>query len=275
MVEEEEWSDINFSADLLVDAIGQIEFLKDVNTEGILYAGNILERALYRYERFWLPLCVNLELNGKRSDDFYPPLDVAWVWHCHLLAPVQYRKDQKKICGNIINHTCPSKEERLRKQAKTIDIWENMGITFDYLSENSVGSKKDFKHFASCIRYDLTAAADRQKSFYYQVSLPHFQNYDYLALCLERYKKFLFLKKKNPNAFVVPCYGIDLMWHTHQLNPVAYKKDTKDVLGYLFPHDDSVNDRTPGSKLYVSDLETRSIWSNMFKEDFFFPGGKI
>ena len=69
-------------------------------------------------------------------------------------------------------------------------------------------------------------------------------------------------------------FFLNKRWHTHQLNPFAYSKDTKEVLGYLFPHDDAVNDRTPGSKLCTSDLETRSLWSDIFKENFFFPGGK-
>jgi len=266
----EEWDRIKFSVDLIVDAISQIDFLKDVDLEGILYAGDILEQALYRYERFWLPLCADLTLKGKRYEDFYPPLDVAWVWHCHMLSPTEYQKDCKNICGgNLINHIYPSKDERIKKQAKTQEIWEKLGISYDYLNKNSVGNEKDFKNFSSSIKYDLFAAADRQKSFYYQVSLPHFQNYDYLLISLDRYKKFLHLKQKNPNAFVVPCYGIDLMWHTHQLNPVAYDRDTKEVLKYLFPHDDTVNDRTPGSKLCISDLERGQFGLICIKRTFF------
>ena len=116
----EEWDRIKFSVDLIIDAISQIDFLKDVDLEGILYAGNILEKALYRYERFWLPLCVDLTLNGKRYEDFYPPLDVAWVWHCHMLSPTEYQKDCKNLCGNLINHIYPSKDERIKKQAEWV-----------------------------------------------------------------------------------------------------------------------------------------------------------
>ena len=208
----DDWKLISFSVNLIDSASSQIDFLKDVDTEGILYAGNILEKACFRYERYWLPLCVDLEIKGKNYEDFYPPLDVAWVWHCHMLSPTEYKKDCEKLCGKLINHIYPSKDERIKKQSKTTDEWISLGISFDYLSENSVGSEKEFKNFKSSIKYDLIAAADRQKSFYYQVSLPHFQNNGYLTICLDRYKKFLHLKQKHPSQFIVPCYGIDLMY---------------------------------------------------------------
>ena len=264
----------SFSVDLISTALSQLSFLREVDVEGVLYGGELLKKALYRYERYWLPFCIDLESKGKNHTDYYPPLDVAWVWHCHLLSPTEYVKDCQNLCGKIIDHVYPSEAERRLKQNLTEKAWESiLGISYDYLGDDSVGNKQDFKGFSSLIKYDLIAAADRQKSFYYQVSLPHWKNVEYLKICFDRYKKFLYLKQKNPSAFVVPCYGIDLMWHTHQLNPISYSSDTKRILGYLFPHDDTVNDRTPGSKLCISDQETRVLWSQMFNENFFFPGG--
>ena len=59
--------------------------------------------------------------------------------------------------------------------------------------------------------------------------------------------------------FIVPCYDMDLMWHTHQLFPVAYKQDTEKMYGKIFNHDDSVNDRSEGSKLNNADKATREV----------------
>ena len=28
---------------------------------------------------------------------------------------------------------------------------------------------------------------------------------------------YLYLKKKNPKTFLVPCYDMDLIWHSHQV----------------------------------------------------------
>ena len=35
----------------------------------------------------------------------------------------------------------------------------------------------------------------------------------------------------HADAFLVPCYDMDLAWHTHQLHPHYYKKDTVAYLG--------------------------------------------
>lgn len=59
--------------------------------------------------------------------------------------------------------------------------------------------------------------------------------------------------------FIVPCYDIDLIWHTHQLYPLAYKSDMEKLYGKIFNHDDSVNDRSEGSRLYNADLATREV----------------
>ena len=42
-----------------------------------------------RYENYWLPLLVAAadELHIEPSA-LIPPLDCAWVWHCHRLNPV-------------------------------------------------------------------------------------------------------------------------------------------------------------------------------------------
>ncbi len=50
-------------------------------------------------------------------------------------------------------------------------------------------------------------------------------------------------------AFLTPTYDIDLVWHAHQLCPMAYKTDMTKILGYVLNHDDTDQDRQAGSKL--------------------------
>ena len=50
-------------------------------------------------------------------------------------------------------------------------------------------------------------------------------------------------------AFITPTYDIDLVWHSHQLCPASYKTDMLSVLGCMLNHDDTDQDRQPGSKL--------------------------
>jgi len=42
--------------------------------------------------------------NSKTDLEFVPPLDIHWVWHVHMLAPVQYRADCQAIAGRILGH---------------------------------------------------------------------------------------------------------------------------------------------------------------------------
>jgi len=88
---------------------------------------------------------------------------------------------------------------------------------------------------------NLKEVAKRQLEFFYQVSLPHFQNIEYLRLGFDRYEKFLYLKKRNPSMFIVPCYSIYLIWHTHQLTPSAFDIDTQKIFGQLFNNRDTTN----------------------------------
>ena len=110
------------------------------------------------------------------------------------------------------------------------------------------------------IEYNLEEACQRQSKFYYQVSLPHYRDNRFLEDAVDRYVTHLRLKQKNPDVFLIPCYDFDLIWHAHQLYPSRYKQTTTKWLGRILKHDDSVTDRTTGSKLYDSAIKTRAIW---------------
>ena len=94
----------------------------------------------------------------------------------------------------------------------------------------------------------------------------------FLTDAILRYKMYLYLKQRNKETFLVPCYDMDLIWHTHQVHPVPYQKETTAVLGFVLRHDDSVNDRKEGSKLNNADDVTRRLWQELFKVPFARPG---
>ena len=83
----------------------------------------------------------------------------------------------------------------------------------------------------------------RQGSFFYQVSLDHYRDSEFLVDAFTRYRMYLFLKKQYKDKFLVPCYDMDLVWHTHQVSTLHYTKDMNAILGFVLKHDDSVNDR--------------------------------
>ncbi|KAL5007201.1 hypothetical protein ScPMuIL_016007 [Solemya velum] len=257
-----------FGVDLAKAAIKHLSFLRRVNKQPHLQSGNSLRRAIRRYEEQWLPLAAI-----HKDVILSAPLDIAWVWHCHLLAPAAYENDCLRLFGVVVQHSCDYIDDSQEKRERAEHLWNKFypNDPFEIPLEHDapVGNQSEF---SSRLSYDIEAAAARQKLFYYQVSLPHFKDPNYLDLALGRYRKFLFLRQQNPGVFLVPCYGIDLMWHTHILNPLVYKEDTVRLTGSLFNHDDTTNDRSPESKLCQASAETRQIWHSTFGKKYAFRG---
>jgi len=113
---------------------------------------------------------------------------------------------------------------------------------------------------------ELLGAVARQASFYYYVSQPYMWEDAFLQASLERYKCFLhLLSKSKGKTFCVPTFDIDLIWHSHQLSPVAYAKDTKALLGSVV---DSV-ERGPGTKLAQDGFDhTATLWESTFGNSY-------
>ena len=215
----------------------------------------------YRYELFWLPLAAQSSV----TEDIAAPLDIAWVWHVHMLSPISYEKDCKEVVSTLVDHKILVGKKRTRGLERARILWKKL-----YPSEPfEVDLTTYVRHvldFESRIEYDITAACDRQRVFYYQVSLPHYEDKKFLTKALERYKQHLVLKQQNPDLFFVPCYDFDLIWHAHQVHPLIYQKDTTEVIGKVYDHNDSVNDRRPGSKLSTSYVTTRQKWKEAAQE---------
>ena len=56
------------------------------------------------------------------------------------------------------------------------------------------------------------------------------------------------------------------------MHPLQYGADCEAILGYTLPHDDSVNDRSDGSKLNNAHEITVRLWNEAFSKSFAKPG---
>ena len=81
---ENTWETIEFSVDLINGAMQLLTFLKDIHELGSKLNSDeaLILKTLYRYEKYWLPMSAK---NPAEISQLYPPLDVAWLWHCHPL----------------------------------------------------------------------------------------------------------------------------------------------------------------------------------------------
>ncbi|KAJ3346665.1 hypothetical protein GGF32_007382 [Allomyces javanicus] len=63
--------------------------------------------------------------------------------------------------------------------------------------------------------------------------------YHFHTEALVQYPKFLALAVAHPDKGLAPTSAIDLAWHTHQLSPLMYGKQTLALMGQIMNHDDS------------------------------------
>ena len=64
-------------------------------------------------------------------------------------------------------------------------------------------------------------------------------------------------------------------WYPSKVNPLKYATDCEAVLGYTLPHDDSVNDRSEGSKLNNAHEITVKLWKDAFSNNSFAKPGAM
>ena len=231
---------------------------------GLFFSSSFLQGLFhfgFRYEVFWLPLIAEFP-----DATVAAPLDIAWVWHVHMLSPLAYERDCNEIVSTLVDHKILVGEEREAGLQKAKLLWHQLygSEPFEVDLTAPIGNEMPR---VSRIQYDIVAACSRQRVFNYQVFLPHYGDETFLRDALERYKQHLRFKQQHPNTFLVPCYDFDLIWHVHQVHPLAYRTDTMKILGRVLNHDDSVNDRRPGSKLVNSAKATIKIWKD-FGLDF-------
>ena len=253
-----------FRIDLVQAARNELSFLRLVDECPSLNTAPVIQNAIKRYEAYWLPLAFQEQVRDKSEENegsclIAAPLDIAWVWHVHMLAPYYYEQDCISIVSTLIDHRLLSYDQKKvgleRAQRKWEELYPSEPFNFD-LSRPA----PDVKGGASRIKYNIEDACYRQSKFLYQVSLPHYNDETFLRAAVERYEQHLRLKKQHPEVFMVPCYDVDLIWHAHQLHPLDYKQATTELLGRTLHHDDEVTDRNPGSKLYDSEMKTRAVW---------------
>ena len=125
----------------------------------------------FRYEKYWIPFILSNSPHYETDVTFLPPLDVHWVWHVHMLAPMNYHQDlSESPLRRIINHQPinPQSKEAIGKRKQTaikwIETFPEIPFELSLTDENSFDDE-----FSSKLTYNIVAASERQKVFFYQV----------------------------------------------------------------------------------------------------------
>jgi len=243
----------------------QLDFLRTISDEtAYLSDPNVVSNAVRRYERYWLPLAAE-----SGSESLCPPVDVHWIWHCHMLAPYHYEQHCLRLVGKVVDHAVRPITQLVEQRRTTADVWRQR---YEHEPFDVAGTRPPAARYEYLSSYDLTAAVRRQAKFFYNVSLPHYRDEAFLQQAADRYRKFLNLKIRHRDALLVPSYDIDLVWHTHQLHPLLYKEDTVELLGRMFNHDDSLDDRSPDSPQQNAYARTKQLWMEAYHRHFALSG---
>jgi hypothetical protein len=281
-----------FCADLVELSKHHMAFLRSLHIQGVTLSRPGPE-SLRRYRDLWLPL-----VHQRSFEKLIPPADIAWLWHCHRLAPFRYSSYCKKRFGGdgSVEANPPfsvqfeqdsevlflgAKDDTTVQDvaSRTVDLWTASypNETFHLSRPRCVDLHDDIESDSDlCLDgFDLLASTDRQAAFLWQVSAPNFSEHSFLEEGLRNYHKFLHLKGKNdPSMVIVPTYQIDLFWHTHMLSSIrGYYSDCKAIIGYEMHHDDSLNDRTEGGRLDVAFAATKAAWMQLYGERYEVEGG--
>jgi hypothetical protein len=88
-----------FAVDLLQQAKQHILFLRNLHKHGITINADRsgYEESFRRYSDLWLPFVYKHSYqcagqDGQDGEALIPPADIAWMWHCHRLAPYRYAR---------------------------------------------------------------------------------------------------------------------------------------------------------------------------------------
>ncbi|KAG7343143.1 glycine-rich domain containing protein [Nitzschia inconspicua] len=286
--------DHQFSSDLVVLAKHHIEFLRALHEHGITLSRPSLE-SLRRYRDLWLPL---VHANTNQDRHLIPPADIAWLWHCHRLAPFKYVSYCKARFNDSVMEAnppfaahfamnnevfCLDKEDgEIQDMVSwTLHVWNERYPEESFHCTETLSThdhplmvEVDVKQ-RLLDELDLLSSTERQSSFLWQVSAPNFFDTNFLEEGLVNYHKFLFLKKMSPrDMIIVPTFQIDLFWHTHILSSMAgYYKDCMAIIGSPLHHDDGFDDRTEGGPLDTAYNATKDAWMTLYGEDYHVEGG--
>lgn len=156
---------IEISVNLIEAALNEVNFLQQVHKDKYLRTLPGIKHAIYRYEQFWLPLLKKVSFDESRDQELVPPLDIQWVWHTHMLCPIQYGWYCNEKFGRSLGHRLYSLQEAEQRRSMTKQLWEE-----EYSKEPfEIRRDPSIQIPDSKIAYDLVAATQRQKHFYYQV----------------------------------------------------------------------------------------------------------
>ncbi|OMP03240.1 hypothetical protein COLO4_10557 [Corchorus olitorius] len=260
---------IRFGVDLVAAARRNIGFLRSVHESQWLHQRATIVEAIRRYDEVWMPLISDLTVLGSKPPMVLPPFDVEWVWFCHTLNPVDYRKYCESRFSKLIGKPAIFNEENEEYALmRCREIWVQRFPSEPF--ENEVES--DSQDSTIINEQLFNEVLQKQKFLHSKFSEPYLYELVYLIAAKQRYRGFLFMMQKfgdDCHRFV-PALDILLMLLTHQSYPTVYAEDLKDMwdeMGKVVRLWETVKEKEVE--------ETKKLWERTFDQPYEKAGGGI
>ncbi|KAG4135580.1 hypothetical protein ERO13_D08G224700v2 [Gossypium hirsutum] len=263
-----EMDTVHLSVDLVSAARRTVGFLRSVNECQWLHQRPTIIEAIRRYDKVWMPLISNLTVVGSTPPLVLPPFDVEWVWFCHTLNPVGYKKYCESRFSKLIGKPSIFNEENEEYALmRCKEIWVQR-----YPAEPFENEVESDSQDPPLLNEDLFNEVQKHKLLYSKFSQPYLYELVYLIAARQRYKGFLYMIQRFGDGCFrfVPAFDILLMLLTHQSYPTAYADDLKDMWENMA--------KVVGLWETVQEKEveeTNKIWERTFDEPYEKAGGEI
>ncbi|OMO98634.1 hypothetical protein CCACVL1_04137 [Corchorus capsularis] len=260
---------IRFGVDLVAAARRNIGFLRSVYESQWLHQRATIVEAIRRYDEVWMPLISDLTVVGSKPPMVLPPFDVEWVWFCHTLNPVGYRKYCESRFSKLIGKPAIFNEENEEYALmRCREIWVQRFPSEPF--ENEVES--DSQDSTIINEQLFNEVLQKQKFLHSKFSEPYLYELVYLIAAKQRYRGFLFMIQKFGDGChrFVPALDILLMLLTHQSYPTVYAEDLKDMwdeMGKVVRLWETVKEKEVE--------ETKKLWERTFDQPYEKAGGGI
>ncbi|TYH46295.1 hypothetical protein ES332_D11G326500v1 [Gossypium tomentosum] len=260
---------IHLSVDLVSAARRNIGFLRSVYECQWLHQRATIIEAIRRYDEVWMPLISNLTVEGSTPPMVLPPFDVEWVWFCHTLNPVGYRKYcETRFSKQIGKPAIFNEENEEYALMRCKQIWVQKFSSEPFENEVESDSKNQ-----PLMNKDLFNEVEKHKFLYSKFAEPNLSELVYLIAARQRYKGFLYMMQRFGDGCFrfVPALDILLMLLTHQSYPRVYVEDMKEMW-------DNMGKLVVGLWETVEEKqveETKKLWETTFDEPYEKAGGGI
>ncbi|CAL0300111.1 unnamed protein product [Lupinus luteus] len=268
---------IRLGIDLVSASRRNLEFFRNVADSVWLHHRTILAEAIRRYHDLWMPLISNLTVTDSSPPMILPPLDVEWVWFCHILNPVSYLEYCERRFSKVIGRVAIFDEEN-REYAlmRCREIWSSEYPSQPFENEASWDSDENGPGREDVVFKEVEEVEEKRRLLCSMFGEGYRSEVVYLVAARKRYKRFLYMLQRfghQPSTRLVPTSDILLMWLTHQSYPTVYVEDLKalalesDLHKVVATLLETVNEKEVE--------ETKNLWDDAFNQPYEKAGGDV